>query len=363
METKKRFTNIILIALIIAFVGVAVYFLFLKKAEPVAQSPSTILTSTISNVQISSSLQERDENLVLQEWREPPPLPNIATWKTYRNESCGFEIKYPSEYYEWQTSGNCANFNATASNSEVQFLHIVSRPECKFPFRDIPGCQLHTVSVADGKIRAEGISIRKENIVFGDLPAEKITVLGGVDPTLGEIIIQAQQDVGIWYRYYFAFHVKDREYAEKVLAAVIPTVKIFKKLPSTYNFFDGGSFIFEIPRYWSSQVTQEGIKKTIKFMDKDNLVFIVSVMPNNGNLTLDEWWQEQSRTSPYQKAGERMIGGVKAYQLILPETDAGPRYIFVKGNAANSVGLIYDIQANNIGAEMINRILYTFAFK
>src|SRR3989344_6848742 len=61
---QKGFTNIILVIVVIVLIGIAGYFIFVKKSEPIAQQPT--------------------------------PIDETASWKTYTNSEQGFEFKYPA---------------------------------------------------------------------------------------------------------------------------------------------------------------------------------------------------------------------------------------------------------------------------
>ena len=74
-QNQRGFANIVLVLVIVVLVGVAGYFVFMKKSEPVVQQTPAPITS---------------QN-------------NQANLKTYKSDTYGFEVKYPSE---WRTKLN-----------------------------------------------------------------------------------------------------------------------------------------------------------------------------------------------------------------------------------------------------------------
>ncbi|MEK7547191.1 MAG: hypothetical protein AAB536_03385 [Patescibacteria group bacterium] len=75
---QKGFANIALVVLVVVLVGVAGYFVLVKKQEPVAQQttppPVTMQPPTLQQP-------------------SPTPVNETASWKTYVNNKYGFEVK------------------------------------------------------------------------------------------------------------------------------------------------------------------------------------------------------------------------------------------------------------------------------
>ena len=119
---------------------------------------------------------------------------------------------------------------------------------------------------------------------------------------------------------------------------------------------------FEYPDTWQVKTGTSGVRTTATFVVPENPddfygeVFMVSYAPNQGGLTLEEWWSEASKSDRYQKSSETTIAGFSAYVLALPETDAPPRYIFITKSRAPG-GWIYDITARG---ENVKKVLATF---
>lgn len=87
---KSSILKIILAVVILGAAGLATYFIMPKKTPPITVTPT-----------LSSALTpEPTASLVPTPVVTPAPTVNISDWKTYRNESDGFEIKYPNNP-EW----------------------------------------------------------------------------------------------------------------------------------------------------------------------------------------------------------------------------------------------------------------------
>lgn len=69
---QKGFANTILVVVIVVLVGAVVYFAFVKKSEPATQQSNT-----------SPSILQNE----------------TVNWKIYKNDSHGFELKYPTEMF------------------------------------------------------------------------------------------------------------------------------------------------------------------------------------------------------------------------------------------------------------------------
>lgn len=83
---------------------------------------------------------------------------------------------------------------------------------------------------------------------------------------------------------------------------------------------------------------KSGLQTTIDFIYWDQALgspprISISTAPNNGGITLEEWYQEQKRKSNWTKIGQTTIGGYVFYQLVLPESDAPTRYIGTVGSS------------------------------
>ncbi len=84
---KKGFVNIVLVVVIALLMGTVGYFAFVKKSEPVTQQPTLPTTTQTPTPQQPS----------------PTPINETANWKTYKNDTYGFEVKYPSD---WTSKGS-----------------------------------------------------------------------------------------------------------------------------------------------------------------------------------------------------------------------------------------------------------------
>src|SRR3989344_7520599 len=86
---QKGFANIVLVIVIVVLVGAVGYFAFVKKMEPVTQQPTPPATTQTSTPQQPS----------------PTPINETANWKTYKNDTYSFEVKYPPDYYPYEFKG------------------------------------------------------------------------------------------------------------------------------------------------------------------------------------------------------------------------------------------------------------------
>lgn len=120
---------------------------------------------------------------------------------------------------------------------------------------------------------------------------------------------------------------------------------------------------FMYPDNWQVGTKTVGVGTVVTFVvpkksadDLHSETLILFYTPNQGGLTLEEWWSEASKSDRYQKTRETTIAGFSTYVLTLPETDAPPRYIFVT-KSRTSGGWIFDITARG---ESVNKVLATF---
>lgn len=115
---NKGFSNVILVIGLVILVGIAGYFIFVKKSGPVTQK-QTSATSNIPAPTPSPTLTEETTN-----------------WKTYRNEKYGIEFRYPSQ---WQLT--------EAEASPSQFLRIkLSGQDVQIESRNVPIEGFFTIS-------------------------------------------------------------------------------------------------------------------------------------------------------------------------------------------------------------------------
>ena len=138
-----------------------------------------------------------------------------------------------------------------------------------------------------------------------------------------------------------------------------------------WTFYQDYEFEFEFyyPADWEVEYDYAGVRATTIFKDleggyegNDYQVFTIVTMPNQGGLTLEDWWGEQeAQGSLYEKTAETEIAGLEAYQLEpATATEAGPRYIFM--TLPGEGGDIYDISTTGLSDELIDEILVDFEF-
>ncbi|MDP1689455.1 MAG: hypothetical protein Q8L47_05020 [bacterium] len=128
---------------------------------------------------------------------------------------------------------------------------------------------------------------------------------------------------------------------------------------ANWKMYSAAGIQFKYPNEWQLETKKVGVRTEVTFITPkkgiDGLsteIFKFSYAPNQGGLTLKEWWAEVSKTDIYKKDSEKILAGVTAYVLQIPSTGAPIRYVFI----TKSPSLIIDIAA--VG-ESIERVLAT----
>lgn len=146
------------------------------------------------------------------------------------------------------------------------------------------------------------------------------------------------------------------------------SVSITSNQDSTANWkiYSVPGIQFKYPDDWQVKTETAGARTTATFVipkksaddprDPYGETLIISYGPNQGNLTLEEWWREASKSGRSEKVSETTVAGFPAYVLGLPETDAPPQYVFVTKSRAPG-GWIFNITARG---ENVNKVLVTF---
>ena len=83
MNTENRFTNIILVVIIVATISVGGYFVFIKKSKPAAQQPTPISNSTQTKTSVSPTPTSKNET---------------ANWTVYSNTKYNYSFRYPTNF-------------------------------------------------------------------------------------------------------------------------------------------------------------------------------------------------------------------------------------------------------------------------
>jgi len=126
-------------------------------------------------------------------------------------------------------------------------------------------------------------------------------------------------------------------------------------------------FMLKYPKDWQVEEKSSGVANIVYFRDaakgysgNDYIVLSISVAPNQGGLTLEDWSGEVIKQSGYQKTGTILISGLKTFKLEKAESEAGPRYVFF--TAEKTGGWIFDIQTITLSQEVIEQVFSTFEF-
>ena len=210
MKTSHRgfVLPLILALIVIIFVGGGYYVLSNKSAT----SPETQQTQTSSNGQGGNQINIPSGGTVV----------DTKDLSLQKNESCGFEVSFPSQFVNWNRPADpnpkqCPN--SIPLERQVNALSLKSRVDCNMnsagesPAR----CNFFEIVVANNKITGPTV----ENISVDNIHAEKLTMLDG---GVGQILIQFEKNK-LWYRYTHTFSPSDVKEAKKLSDLIISTFK------------------------------------------------------------------------------------------------------------------------------------------
>ncbi len=115
--------NIIIAVLVVLVAGVG-YFAFVKKSAPVAyQTPTPTVTTTV--IKTTS-----------------PTVDPTANWKTYSNQTYGYEVKYPNNWKVSETDSQ-VNFMPIGGQDVSLSLFVFNKPVSEarllVPLLNVPG--------------------------------------------------------------------------------------------------------------------------------------------------------------------------------------------------------------------------------
>jgi hypothetical protein len=113
---------------------------------------------------------------------------------------------------------------------------------------------------------------------------------------------------------------------------------------------EGAGLQFNYPAEWKLNLVDEGVRMTVYTTDIENPdptapfggVFSVTYVPNQGGLTLEEWWEQPGNTGRYIKTGETTIAGYPAYRALVNASDDPEHIIFVT-HPKDAMSYIVDI--------------------
>lgn len=131
-----------------------------------------------------------------------------------------------------------------------------------------------------------------------------------------------------------------------------------------YLNYTGNKFELSYPSYLKIRTETSGVRTTVSFSGTKSAnevesLISVSTMPNQGGVTLSEYSQEIIKQSPYIKSKELTVSGVLAYELIISESGAGSRYLFLSRDSYT----IYDLIIQNFDNNDQTTILTNFNIK
>jgi hypothetical protein len=128
-----------------------------------------------------------------------------------------------------------------------------------------------------------------------------------------------------------------------------------------WEAYGDDNFNIKYPSYLTQKIKLEGVKTTIYFEGKiatqsyESLLSVAS-MPNQSGGTLDDWTDKVISQSKWVKQSSTEISGQPAYILVLPETDAGNRYVFLSENGKT----IFDMTVQHFDKDTADLIISSF---
>lgn len=155
---------------------------------------------------------------------DPGPCPDSSTedWKTYRNDEYGFEIMYPSNYFETSKSENHLSLSSSKSCEDIWGSGGGNWPK---------DCLSYSTNVQKDKIIIESADgyegAKKESINVAGLIAEKDISYDGMYDFMNQIQVQFQKN-GNWYVHRITFHADNYQKANSLLNQIISTLKFTK---------------------------------------------------------------------------------------------------------------------------------------
>jgi len=134
------------------------------------------------------------------------------------------------------------------------------------------------------------------------------------------------------------------------------------ELIADWKSYSDENFSLKYPAFLSQTIEQEGVRTTVYFQgtpreDIGEPLLAVASMPNQAGSTLDDWTNELISQSKWLKKNSIKIFGQTAYVLVLPETDAGRRYIFLSPDSRT----MFDMTIQNFDQETVSSIISSFS--
>lgn len=150
------------------------------------------------------------------------PTMDVAKWETYRNDSCGFEIKLPPTFEQVGQVGDCDDMTYARRNPSI--FKFVSQAGCTFPYSNTPGCQLHSFMVANNATVTSGQGVSQEPVTVDGVLGQNTISVGAGAADLVEFNLQVENN-GKWYRYLYSFNQNDRTESQQIFNAIVSTFR------------------------------------------------------------------------------------------------------------------------------------------
>ena len=308
----------------------------------------------------------------------PCPADNTADWQVFQSQKYGFEIKYPKDFSLGEPK---VSFLPDQPNQIVE----IDFPEDRFPDTNFAEAFLsvnegESQSAIDQCLKSVSesktpLTVKKEinSIEFYEDKTSDAAA-GNIYDSMVYRTIHEQA----CYEIILTIHtgnignyplgtVKevDKNQIWPALYKIFDTFKFIDgDLSSDWEAYQNLFFGFKHPKTWELESEKTGTQNFVSFKDEQfgypgngYLVFSITWGPNQAGLTLDRWWELQTTRTSYRKDSETKIGDFRAFKLILPASEAGPRYIFMTKEKG---GYLYDISTAGLSGKIIDEILNSF---
>ena len=145
---------------------------------------------------------------------------DISDWKTYQNNTYGFETKYPKNYSEFHSDGDSGIDLRTIKECDI-LTHVGGG---EWP----TDCQVYDISIQQNKVDITGPGIDVSQIVLDGIQAQKITAVGlGMFDNMTQVVVYFQKEQN-WYIQTFTFNSNKTQPAEEVMNQILASFRFVK---------------------------------------------------------------------------------------------------------------------------------------
>jgi hypothetical protein len=191
---QKGFVNLWLIGALVVVLGVGGYFVMRQNTS----SPTPVYQNQTNATQKTS----QTSSIV------------TANWKTYSNIKYGFEVQYPSNYFEFNKLGDSRIFFRSEG------CKMLIEGGGTWP----TNCQAYDFVVQQNKITAEGMDLSNTSVNVAGFQGEKITTSEGMWDNMTQVLVQFQKGQN-WYIQTFSFNQDKTKEADATINQILATFK------------------------------------------------------------------------------------------------------------------------------------------